>query len=99
MTEQLQVRRTAELGTRHLEVLFEGKWVHLGGIGTTFISDNARRERYHELSERVIALLVAAPDLLGALERIKGLGAETPAMGRFAKAQEIARGAIEGVRT
>ncbi len=40
----------------------------------------------------------AAPALLEALERITKLGTETPAMGRFAKAQGIAYAAIAQAR-
>jgi hypothetical protein len=43
---------------------------------------------------KVGRLVAAAPALLAALERIRRIDKETPAMGRAAKAQEIAREAI-----
>ena len=77
-TPQIRV----ESATRNLEVLFDGKWVGLGVLGTTSwgIGLDTSREnqelvrettmRYQVLVDECLRLLLAAPVLLARLEQL-----------------------------
>ena len=86
MTEPLEFQR--ENGTRNIRIKFRGEWIGLGTIGTTSFGTGmdtsdanqeavaSASEEYGELTERSIALLLAAPQLLEALEQIALIGVD-----------------------
>ena len=73
--------------TRSIDILFEDSWTGLAHIGTTSWSfpDGGLGKRYAETSERLLALFLAAPALLEALELV------TPTLQVMAERDEPSR--------